>query len=172
MRSLPRILRERPQAQVLVLGDNAAHYGPRPPGTGGWKQVYQAQLRDQVDWRRVHFLGALPYDEFLSVLQVSRAHVYLTYPFILSWSMLEAMSAGCLLIASDTAPVRDVVQDGENGFLFDFFDTSRLATLAIQALSAPRAHAGLRARARQTIVDRYDFNQVSLPQYRALMGLT
>jgi glycosyltransferase involved in cell wall biosynthesis len=172
MRSLPRILRERPQAQVLVLGDNAAHYGPKPPGTGGWKEVYQAQLRGQVDWDRVHFLGTLPYDDYLSVLQVSSAHVYLTYPFILSWSMLEAMSAGCLLLASDTAPVRDVVQDGENGLLFDFFDTSRLATLVIQALSEPRAHTAMRERARQTIVERYDFQQVALPQYKALIGLT
>ena len=171
MRSLPRILRERPQAQVLVVGDNAAHYGPKPPGDGGWRQFYQTQLRGQVDWRRVHFLGALPYDDYLSVLQVSRAHVYLTYPFILSWSMLEAMSAGCLLIASDTAPVRDVVRDGENGFLFDFFDTSRLAALAIQALSQPRAHSDMRERARQSVVDRYDFQQVCLPQYRALIGL-
>lgn len=172
MRSLPRILRERPQAQVLVLGDNAAHYGPKPPGGGGWKEFYQAQLHGQVDWHRVHFLGALPYDEYLSVLQVSSAHVYMTYPFILSWSMLEAMSAGCLLLASDTAPVRDVVQDGENGLLFDFFDTSRLATLAIQALSEPGAHTAMRERARQTIVERYDFQQVCLPQYKALIGLT
>ena len=172
MRSLPRILRERPQAQVLVLGDNAAHYGPKPPGPGGWKEVYQAQLRGQVDWHRVHFLGTLPYDDYLSVLQVSSAHVYLTYPFILSWSMLEAMSAGCLLLASDTAPVRDVVQDGENGLLFDFFDTARLATLAIHALSEPGAHAAMQERARQTIIERYDFQQVALPQYRALIGLT
>jgi glycosyltransferase involved in cell wall biosynthesis len=125
-----------------------------------------------VDWSRVHFLGALPYDQFLSVLQVSSAHAYLTYPFILSWSMLEAMSAGCRLIASDTAPVRDVVQDGENGFLFDFFDTSRLATLVIQALSEPGAHTDMRERARQTVIDRYDFQQVSLPRYKALIGLT
>jgi glycosyltransferase involved in cell wall biosynthesis len=172
MRALPRILRERPDAQVLVLGDNSAHYGPQPPGAGGWKEVYQAQLRDQVDWQRVHFLGALPYDRYLSVLQVSSAHVYLTYPFILSWSMLEAMSAGCLLIASDTAPVRDVVQDGENGFLFDFFDTAALARLAIEALSDPEAFADVGKRARQTIVDRYDFRQVCLPRYRALIGLT
>ncbi len=172
MRALPRVLRERPEAQVLVVGDDAAHYGPEPPGAGGWKQVYQAQLRGQVDWRRVHFLGVLPYDDYLRVLQLSRAHVYLTYPFILSWSMLEAMSAGCLLIASGTAPVRDVVQDGENGLLFDFFDTSRLASLVIQALSEPGAYADMRERARQTIVDRYDFQQVSLPRYKALMGLT
>jgi glycosyltransferase involved in cell wall biosynthesis len=172
MRALPRILRERPEAQVLVVGENSAHYGPKPPGAGGWKEVYQAQLRGQVDWQRVHFLGPLPYDQYLSVLQVSSAHVYLTYPFILSWSMLEAMSAGCLLIASDTAPVRDVIQDGENGFLFDFFDTSALACLAIEALSDPRAHAVMGKRARQTIVERYDFRQVSLPQYKALIGLT
>ena len=172
MRALPRILRERPQAQVLVLGENSAHYGPQPPGAGGWKEVYQAQLRDQVDWQRVHFLGALPYDRYLSVLQVSSAHVYLTYPFILSWSMLEAMSAECLLIASDTAPVRDVVQDGENGFLFDFFDTAALARLAIEALSDPEAFADMGKRARQTIVERYDFRQVCLPRYRALIGLT
>ena len=172
MRALPRILRERPEAQVLVLGEDAAHYGPEPPGAGGWKQVYQAQLRGQVDWRRVHFLGALPYDDYLSVLQVSAAHVYLTYPFILSWSMLEAMSAGCLLIASDTAPVRDVVEDGENGFLFDFFDVSRLASLVVQALSEPGAHTGVRARARQTVVDRYDFQRVCLPQYKAVIGLS
>ena len=173
VRALPRILRERPQAQVLVVGENSAHYGPKPPGTGGWKAVYLQEVAAQMgaDLDRVHFLGSLPYANYLQVLQISRAHVYLTYPFILSWSMLEAMACECVVLASDTAPVRDVITDGVNGRLFPFSDSAALARMAIDALAAPQKYQTLRQSARDTVVARYDFENVSLQQYRSLMEL-
>ena len=114
-------------------------------------------------------MGRVPYPVFLKILQVSRVHVYLTYPFVLSWSMLEALAAGCLVIASRTAPVEEVIREGENGLLVDFFNPDALARQAIEALAKPEAFTDLRRRARQTIVERYDLHQVALPAQLALI---
>ena len=96
MRALPELLRKRPKAQIVLLGDDELSYGARPPEGKTWKQIFADEVRSEIsdaDWQRVHFLGRVPYEVFLSVLQVSRVHVYLTYPFVLSWSLIEAMSA-------------------------------------------------------------------------------
>ena len=171
MRALPRILRERPDCQVLVVGAEGTSYGPAPRSGGSWKEVYLNELRNALDLNRVHFTGILSYGEYLKVLQVSRVHVYLTYPFILSWSLLEAMAAGCVLVASDTAPVSEFLQDGVSGRLFAFRDHERLATLAIDALANPENHAHLAQAARQTVVERMDFEAVALPAYRRLLDM-
>jgi len=121
------------------------------------------ELDGKLDLSRIHFLGALPYPDFLRLLQVSRAHAYLTYPFVLSWSMLEAMASGCTLLASATPPVTEVVRHGENGLLFDFFDHQALAAQAIDVLARPEAYAAVRAGARRTAVERYDQKTVTLP---------
>jgi glycosyltransferase involved in cell wall biosynthesis len=105
----------------------------------------------------------------LKLLQVSAAHVYLTYPFVLSWSMLEAMSAGALLIASRTAPVEEVLVDGANGCLVDFFDKEALVERVTQALAEPKRFAPLRQAARETVVTRYDLRSVCLPASLALL---
>ncbi|HZX26893.1 MAG TPA: glycosyltransferase, partial [Telluria sp.] len=122
MRALPLLQKLRPQARVLIVGGDDVSYGRRLPAGTTYRQKYCAELEGQVDWSRVHFLGKLPYLRYLNVLQVSAAHVYLTYPFVLSWSMLEAMACGCLVVGSATAPVQEVITDGENGLLTDFFD--------------------------------------------------
>ena len=163
MRSLPAILAARPQARVLIVGGDGRSYGTKLPDGESWRQKMLAELGDSLDLQRVHFLGALPYEDFLQVLQVSRAHVYLTYPFVLSWSMLEAMAAECLLIGSRTAPVEEVIQDGENGLLVDFFKPEEIAGRVIDALANPRAYSLLRKNARQTIIERYDLQKVALP---------
>ena len=129
MRVLPHLLWARPQAHVVVLGGDAVSYGAPPAGGGSWKQLYLGEVRGDIsdaDWARVHFLGRVPYGRFLSLLQISRAHIYLTYPFVLSWSLMEAMSAGAAILASDTAPVREVMPNGETGVLVDFFDQDAL----------------------------------------------
>jgi glycosyltransferase involved in cell wall biosynthesis len=105
---------------------------------------------NSIDPERVHFPGKISYDLYRCILQVSAVHVYLTYPFVLSWSMLEAMACGCLLVASDTAPVREVVRHGENGWLVDFFDSKALVERMLHALSAPPEAAALRVNARQS----------------------
>ena len=137
-------------------------------------ETYRQRLLDEVgselDLSRVHFLGKVPYPVFLKILQVSRVHVYLTYPFVLSWSMLEAMSSGCLVIGSRTAPVEEVLHEGENGLLVDFFSPREIAERTIEALAKPEAFVDLRRRARQTVAERYDLHQIALPKQLELIA--
>jgi glycosyltransferase involved in cell wall biosynthesis len=169
MRSLPAILELRPNARVLIVGGDATSYGPGLPNGKTHKQQMLDELGPALDMKRVHFLGKVPYSVFLKVLQVSRAHVYLTYPFVLSWSMLEAMSAGCLVIGSRTAPVEEVIRDGENGILVDFFAPEEIADKVVDALTQPNAYAKLREQARRTIVERYDLKTICLPAQLELL---
>jgi len=99
---------------------------------------------NSLDSSRVHFLGKVPYATYKKVLQVSAVHVYLTYPFVLSWSLLEAMASGCLIVSSDTAPVREVLRHGENGLLVNFFRPQQLAELVVAALESPQRLSELR----------------------------
>lgn len=169
MRSLPVILDKRPRAQVLVIGGDETSYGPNLAGGKTFRGQLLQELGDSLDRSRVHFLGRVPYPVFLQVLQVSRAHVYLTYPFVLSWSMLEAMSAGCLVVASRTAPVEEVVRHRDNGLLVDFFNTAELADTVIAALEQPEAFAQIRRNARQTVIERYDLKRICLPAQLGLL---
>jgi glycosyltransferase involved in cell wall biosynthesis len=103
----------------------------------------------RLDLSRIHFNGTLPYADYFKVLQFSRAHVYLTYPFVLSWSMLEAMSAGCLLVASSTPPVEEVMRHGENGLLFPFRNNATLAKTVIDVLADPEQYRHRHSAARR-----------------------
>jgi glycosyltransferase involved in cell wall biosynthesis len=122
-----------------------------------------AEVGAKLPMDRVHFVGALAYKVYLRVLQISRCHVYLTYPFVLSWSCLEAMSAGCVVVGSDTGPVREVIEPGANGLMFDFFDPAGLAQQVVEVLAHPGRYARLGERARQTVIERYDMRRVCLP---------
>ena len=93
----------------------------------------------ELDPARTHFLGRVPREVFVRVLQVSAAHVYLTYPFVLSWSLLEAMSCGAPVVASRTAPVREVISDATLARLFDFFDVPALTAAVLETLDDPVA---------------------------------
>jgi glycosyltransferase involved in cell wall biosynthesis len=168
MRALPRILKERPRAQVLVVGEDRTYYGASPPAGTTWKSIFLNEVSDRIDADRVHFTGRLPYRDYLKALQVSSAHVYLTYPFVLSWSCIEAMSCGCVIIGSDTAPVREVI-NGENGVLVSFFDHQQLAKHVIEALAQPRRFQSMRAAARRTAVEQFDLRRIALPQMMALL---
>jgi glycosyltransferase involved in cell wall biosynthesis len=170
MRSLPRILMARPNAQVLVVGGDDVSYGARLPPGETYKKKLLAELGDSLDLSRVHFLGKIPHNAFIKVLQVSRVHVYLTFPFVLSWSMLEAMSAGCLVVGSSTPPVQEVLHHGGNGLLVDFFSPEAVAERVIEALEDPRAFVSQRQNARQTILDRYDLRTVCLPAHLRLLN--
>ena len=164
MRSLPKLQALRPNAKVIIVGGDEVSYGKRLPEGQTYRQRYCAEVQDRVDWSRVFSVGKLPYADYLKVLQISAAHVYLTYPFVLSWSMLEAMAAGCLLVASDTAPVKEVIEDGQNGLLVDFFDHDRLANKITEVLANPEIHPPLRNSARKTIVEQYDLKTLCLPK--------
>lgn len=168
MRALPRILAKCPRAHVLVIGGDSVSYGPSAPRGTTWKAKFLAEVEGRIDKGRVHFAGSLPYRDYLAALQISSAHVYLTYPFVLSWSLIEAMSAGCVVIGSDTEPLRDVI-DGSNGMLTPFFDPSELADRVIEALAHPLRFEMMRARARRTAIERFDARRVCLPPMLSLL---
>jgi glycosyltransferase involved in cell wall biosynthesis len=167
MRALPAILARRPRAHVVLVGGSDVSYGPRPAAGRTWKDLFLDEVRDRIDLRRVHFVGQIPYPAFLSLLQVSTVHVYLTYPFVLSWSLLEAMSAGCAIVASDTAPVREAIVPGQTGRLVDFFDPARLAEETVALLDNADERARLGRNAREFAVARYDLRSVCLPRQLA-----
>ena len=170
MRAAAEILRRRPNARILVVGGDEVSYGAAPAGGGTWRERMTAETNP--DPERIHFLGKVPYETFLSVLRVSRAHVYLTYPFVLSWSMLEAMACGAPIVGSDTPPVAEVIEDGRNGLLVDFFDHEAVADKVEEALDDPGRMAEIAAAARRTVVERFDLRSVCLPaQIRLLEDL-
>jgi glycosyltransferase involved in cell wall biosynthesis len=162
MRALPRIMAERPNARVLLIGGNGTSYGARPPGGTTWQSLFLDEVAGQIDRKRVFFLGHLAYEDYLRALQISSAHVYFSYPFVLSWSLLEAMSAGCAVIGSDTAPVRELLND-QNGIRVPFFDVDQLARRVVEALADHNKFLKIRAAARQTILDKYDLTRTCLP---------
>ena len=121
MTAFAEVLRRRPGAHVVVVGEDRVAYGRKLPDGDTYKQKMLREL--DLDPQRLHFTGVLPRDRYRDVLLASSVHVYLTVPFVLSWSLIEALAAGCAVVASDTAPVREVLRDGENGLLVDFFDS-------------------------------------------------
>jgi glycosyltransferase involved in cell wall biosynthesis len=169
MRALPRLLATRPNAQVVIVGGDGVSYGSNLPAGESYKQRYLVEVKYAIDLSRVHFLGRVPYERYLEVLRVSSVHVYLTYPFVLSWSLIEAMSAGCAVVASATAPVQEVIRDGENGLLFDFFDGEALVNRVCAVLDDPQRLAPMRAAARRRAVDLYDLATVCLPRQLQLI---
>jgi glycosyltransferase involved in cell wall biosynthesis len=157
LRSLPRVLEAVPQAQVLVIGDSKARgYGGSPPDGRSWTETCLDGVRERLDFSRVHFLGRVPHGRMHDALRLSTAHVYYTYPFVLSWSLAEAMALGCYVIGSDTPPVRDAIEDGVNGKLLPFFDVEALSEALIAACRDPGAAAPLRAAARETAVEKFN----------------
>ncbi|MFZ1339501.1 MAG: glycosyltransferase family 4 protein [Paracoccaceae bacterium] len=168
MRALPEVLAARPEAQVVIVGGNEVSYGA-PPKEGTWKDSFLNEVKDRLDLSRVHFIGKVPYATFVALMQVSRVHAYLTYPFVLSWSMMEAMAAGCLVVGAKVPPVEEVIRDGLNGRLVDFFDVPAWSRTLTECLADPARFAPLRAAARKTIVERYDLASVCLPRLVALV---
>jgi glycosyltransferase involved in cell wall biosynthesis len=174
MRVLPALPRRRPNAHILIVGGEGVSYGAKPAprihGAAHWKTVFIAEVRPQIpdaDWARVHFLGHRPYPQFIALLQLSRVHVYLTYPFVLSWSLLEAMSCGGAIVASDTAPVREAIQHDVTGRLVDFFASDALTDAVCTLLDDPAARTRLGQNARAFARTHYDLHRVCLPQHLA-----
>ena len=164
MRALPDVMAARPLAQVVLVGGDDVSYGAAAPKGQTWKQIFLDEVKDRLALSRVHFLGKVPYSQFTALMQISRAHAYLTYPFVLSWSMLEAMSAGAYVIGSRSAPVEELIKDGVNGRLVDFFDIKGWSAALIEALAEPDRFTPQRRAARQTILDNYDLHSICMPR--------
>lgn len=169
MRTLPEVLRLRPRAQVVIVGGDETQYGQRPASAPSWREELLAEVGPQLDLGRVHFVGRIPHPQLRALFSISAAHVYLTYPFVLSWSLIEAMASSCPVIGSATAPVQEVIRDGENGLLVPFGDENFLKEKIITLLENPRWAEDLAAAARQTTIDRFDLQRVCLPRNVALL---
>lgn len=161
MEAIEKILKLRPSAKVLIAGDNKVCYRGRLD-KGTYKELMLEKL--DLDMDRVHFVGALPYVEYLKFLQISSVHVYLTVPYVLSWSCLEAMATGCLLVSSNTAPVLEVVKNNYNGLLADFYDVDGIANKICYALENKNILSQIRENARKTILDKYSLEKL-LPEH-------
>ena len=170
MRALPLIQQAHPDARVFLVGGDQVSYGKGCQNGKTWKQVFLEEVQDQLDMRRIHFTGQIPYGTFLQLLQLSSAHVYLSYPFVVSWSLLEAMATGCPIVAADTAPLREVITPHETGLLVDFFSPEALADNINQLLSHPADYRHLGKNARAHAISHYDFEQVCLPQHLSLLA--
>ena len=167
-RALPEILRRRPNARVVIVGEDGAGYGPQaPPGTS-FRQMLLAEIGEAADHSRVHLIPKLAYDDYVRLLQVSAAHVYLTVPFVLSWSFVEAMAAGCLVIGSATPPVLEILEDGVNGLAVDFFEPGQIVDRVCEVLDHPDRMQSLRDAARQTALASFDLHRVQLPLWMSL----
>jgi len=168
MRALPRLLSRRKRAEVVIVGGDGVSYGAPPPPRSTFKEMMLQEVGAKLDLKRVHFVGMLPYHDYLNLLQVSSAHVYLTYPFVLSWSFIEAMACGCLIVGSSTPPVLEVLRNGVNGLTVDFFSPNGIAKRIEDALDQQAQMQRLRDAARATAVQHFDLKTVLLARWNAL----
>jgi glycosyltransferase involved in cell wall biosynthesis len=167
MRALPELLQKRPKARVLIVGGDDVSYGARSKSGEKWKDIFIKEVKEQItasDWARVHFLGNIPYRQFIPLLQISTVHLYLTYPFVLSWSLLEAMSAGCAIVASDTQPLHEAILDGKTGLLVDFFNHGKLVEKVCHLMDHPEERSRLGRNARLFAIQNFDLKTVCLPR--------
>ena len=169
MRALPQILKRRPRAHAVIVGGDGVSYGAPPPPGSSFREVMLRELGAELDLSRVHFLGLIPYGLYLNVLQISSVHIYLTYPFVLSWSFVEAMASGCLIIGSKTTPVLEALENGVNGLAVDFFSTKALADLVSEALDRRNRMQPLRDAARRTAIAKFDLKRRQLPRWKKLI---
>lgn len=168
MRALPQLLKRRKHAEVVIVGGDGVSYGAPAPPRSTFREMMLQELGAKLDLKRVHFVGMLDYGDYLTLLQISSVHVYLTYPFVLSWSFIEAMASGCLIVASATPPVLEVLRDGHNGLMVDFFAYKKLAERIDSALEQPHKMQALRTAARKSAVAQFDLKTVTLPRWHSL----
>lgn len=168
MMAVEKLLKKRPNLQVVIAGNDKVYYGQKLTDTT-YKEIMLQQL--DIDLTRVHFVGTLPIDKYKNLLQISSAHVYLTYPFVLSWSILETMACGCPVIASNTQPVLEILKDNYNGFLFDFYNVNQLIEKVEYALNNQDKTTSIRNNARESIVKNYDLKTILPKQIEYIKSL-
>ena len=164
---LPALLQRYPHARVLIVGDDGVSYGAKSTSGKSWKNIFFDEIKDKLSnqqLQRIHFLGHVPYHLLLAIFQVSSVHVYLTYPFVLSWSLLEAMSCGCAVVASSTQPLLEVINHNETGLLTDFFDIEMLLSNISALLDNSSLAQRLGRNARKYVCQHYDLYSICLPK--------
>ncbi len=170
IRAIPKLQRLVPEARLVIVGNTSGvSYGAVCP-EGEWKDVFLKEIEGQYNPSSVHFTGMVPYTDFIPLLQLSQAHVYLTYPFVLSWSLLEAMSCGCAVVGSNTAPVQEVIEHRCNGLLVDFFKPDQLAESIAELLRNKELAKDLGYAARKTVLQRFEL-KACVERQLALMNL-
>lgn len=170
MRSLPALLRKNINLKVLIVGGQDKGYGPLSSNGKSWQSIFFDEIKPaltQCELERIFFLGKLPYEDYIKVLQVSTVHVYFSYPFVLSWSMLEAMSAGCALVANNAQPIMEFVEDEISGLCVDLFDIDAIQEKINFLLENPEMRSFLGKNARDTIKNKYDLHSICLPKHLA-----
>lgn len=165
MKAAEEILKRRPHCHIVITGGDETRYGKKLPGNQSWRSKLLKEVK--LDPVRIHFMGYVPYETHLKILQISSAHVYLTVPFVLSWSMLEAMASGCVVIGSGTPPVEEFIKEGRNGLLVDFFSPRQIANRIDEVLNHPDRMRYLGQEARRDIIEHYDVRK-QLIQYQEL----
>lgn len=166
MRAVEILQKKRPNMHVIISGKDRVCYGPPLPNGKTYKQKMLEEL--DLDLNRIHFTGLLPFDNFIDMLNISSAHVYLTYPFVCSWSLLNAMACETPIIASNTEPVLEFLENDKNALLCDFFDVEEQVAKIEYALDNRDKMEPLRKAARKTIVDNYALKDL-LPQHIAYL---
>ncbi len=165
IRSLPLVQKSHPDAFILLVGGDQVSYGAPHPSGNSYKNIFLNEIKDSlIDPSKLIFLGKVDYETFINIMDTSSVHVYLTYPFVLSWSVLEIMALEKVIIGSKTGPVEEVISDNQNGLLVDFFNTNDIANKVITVLDNPKKFDKIRLNARKTIIDNYDLRRVSLPK--------
>lgn len=169
MRLLPKLQKLRPNARFVIVGGDEKSYSPRHRSGKSWREIMLEEVQDQLDMDRIIFAGKLPYTTLLQLFSITRLHLYWTTPFVLSWSLMEAMACKAPILASRTSPVEEVIEEGRNGCLFDFFSEQE----CLEKVSLLMNDADLRARlgeqAREDVIERYDLNTHCLPQHLQLI---
>jgi glycosyltransferase involved in cell wall biosynthesis len=166
MRALEKIQKLHPTCHAVIVGGDGVSYGRKPSKARSWREQMLAEV--SLDATRTHFVGKLPYEAYRKVLQVSAVHAYLTYPFVLSWSLQEAMASGACIVASDTAPVREVIQSGVNGMLVPFHGIDELTESLLSSIDDPASRVELRRNARSA-ARKYDHHS-ALKEYEAILS--
>lgn len=161
MRAVEILQKKRPNLQVIIGGEDRICYGPQLMGTT-YKKMMLEKL--DLDLDRIHFVGSLPFNKYVNLLRITSAHLYLTYPFVCSWSLLDAMSCACPIVASATEPVMEFIEDNKNGILFDFFNIEQQVEKIEFALDNKDKMKELGQNARQTILDNYQLKNL-LPKH-------
>jgi glycosyltransferase involved in cell wall biosynthesis len=169
MRALPDLQKARPKARFIIIGGDEKSYSGAHASGKSWREVMLEEVGGRLDMGRVVFLGKIPYERLLDLFSMTALHIYMTTPFVLSWSLMEAMACEAPVLASSTEPVIEVIEDGENGFLFDYFSQKELIEKVSLLMENPELRKNVSKKARQTVVERYDLHTVCLPQHIALI---